>query len=103
MFSKVMFDKELGEVFKQYFNTNDIYTILKITKSQAKKGCIKKINISRKIGTKYNQEEETVIIPKNTKNNTIIDLKGKGNQCSLNKEKGNLYIKIKIFGNKKFD
>ena len=32
MFSKEEFENELGKVFEQYLKSNDIYTILKITK-----------------------------------------------------------------------
>ncbi|HJJ05458.1 MAG TPA: hypothetical protein OIM45_06405 [Clostridiaceae bacterium] len=98
MFSKEEFENELGKVFEQYFNSNDIYTILKITKSQARNGCIKQISINRKIDTEYNQEKEIIIIPKNTQNNKIIELKGKGNKNTNNGKIGNLYIKIHIFG-----
>lgn len=93
-----MFDALFKEIQEQYFTSNDIYVTIKVTKNQAKNGCKKQVSISRKNNEQYSQVQETLEIPKNTKNNTILNLKGKGNQ-SRNKAKGNLYVRIHIFGN----
>lgn len=93
----------LEEVFNEYFSQKDIYTTLKVTKEQAKIGVSIPVKINRKIISKNNNSIVTKIveiidIPKNTKNGTLFRLKQKGNQCK-NGEKGNLYVKVYIFGN----
>ena len=93
----------LENIFNEYFNQKDIYVTLKVTKNQTKTNVSMPVKISRKIINKDNSyviknEIEMVTIPKNTIHNTVIKLNGKGNQCS--KEKGDLYVKIKIFGKK---
>ena len=95
--------RNIENILNEYFNQKDIFTIVKLTKGQAKSGMSMPIEISRKIISKGNsnvikKEIEMVTIPKNTKHNTIIKLNGKGNQYS--KENGDLYVKIKIFGKK---
>ena len=97
-----MFDfSNLEDILDKYFNQKDIYITLKLTREQAKSGISMPVEISREIISKGNsnvikKEIEMITIPKNTKHNTVIKLNGKGNQCS--KEKGDLYVKIKIFG-----
>lgn len=95
----------LEDIFDKYFNSKHIYVTLKLTKEQAKSGYSVPIEISRKIINKDNsyvikKTIETINVPKNTKNNTLIKLKGKGNQYSISKESGDLYVEIKIFGTK---
>lgn len=100
-------DNELKEIFESYFNTKnvkDIFVTLKLTKQQAKVGTIKHFTVNRRFIDNtnkdyfYKNEIEKITIPKNTKNGTLFQLKQKGNQCQ-NGEKGNLYIKVYIFGN----
>lgn len=99
-----MFDfSNLEKVFNEYFNQKDIYVTLKITKVQAKTGISMPIEITQRIIGKdekstFKKISEIINIPKNTKNDTVFELKQKGNQCK-NGEKGNLYIRISIFGN----
>ena len=93
----------LEEVFNEYFSQKDIYVTLKVTKEQAKIGVSMPVEINRKIINKdksYSIEKdiETVKIPKNSKNNTVIKIKNKGNKFSYNMETGDLYVEIKIFG-----
>lgn len=101
-----MFDfSNLEEVFNEYFNRKDIYVTLKVTKEQAKRGISVPVEINRKIISENNNSTVTKIveiinIPKNTKNSTILKLNGKGNQDNTSKEKGDLYVEIKIFGTK---
>lgn len=95
----------LEDIFNEYFNHKDIYVNLKITKEQAKFGSSMPIKISRKIINKDNsyvikKTVETINVPKNVKDNTVIKLTGKGNQYSTCKENGDLYVEIKIFGTK---
>lgn len=101
-------DNELKDIFEFYFDTKnvkDIFSTIKLTKRQAKIGTIKYFAVNRRFINNtnkdyyYKSEIEKIDIPKNTKNGTIFELKQKGNQCN-NGEKGNLYIKIKIFGEK---
>lgn len=101
-------DNELKEIIESYFDTKnvkDIFITTKLTKRQAKVGTIKQFQVNRRYINNTNEdyyyktETEKIDIPKNTKNGTIFELKQKGNQCE-NGEKGNLYIKIKIFGEK---
>lgn len=95
----------LENIFNEYFNQKDIYITLKLTREQAKSGISMPVKISKKIINNDNnyvikKEFETVTIPRNTKNNTIIKIHKKGNQNNNNKENGDLYVKIKIFGQK---
>lgn len=95
----------LEEVFNEYFSQKDVYITLKVTKEQAKIGASIPVEINRKIISKNNNSTvtkivETINIPNNTKNNTLIKLEGKGNQDSTSKENGDLYVEIKIFGTK---
>lgn len=91
----------LGNEYKK-----DIVKEISITKIQAKNGTTKEFIINRSSSKnnidefEFNEETEKVIIPKNTKNNTIIELKEKGNQYTKDDTRGNLYIKVKIIGNK---
>lgn len=101
-----MFDfSNLEDILDTHFNQKDIYITLNLTRGQAKSGISMPVEISRKIISKGNsnvikKEIEMVTIPRNTKHNTVINLNGKGNQCSNSKENGDLYVKIKIFGKK---
>lgn len=93
----------LEEVFNEYFSQKDIYVTLKVTKEQAKIGVSMPVEINRKIINKdkshtIEKDIETVKIPKNSKNNTVIKIKNKGNKFSYNMETGDLYVEIKIFG-----
>ena len=97
MFIQDNFDRIFNDMREQYFTSNDIYTMIKITKTQAKSGCTKKLSISRNNNEQYNQEQEIIEIPTNIKNNTILQLKGKGNKFSTSEKRGDLYIKIHIF------
>lgn len=93
----------IENILNEYFNKKDIFTIVKLTKGQAKSGISMPIEISRKVTNKYNSNViknslEIIEVPKNTKHNALIKLKEKGNQCSDNTGNGDLYVKIKIFG-----
>lgn len=95
----------LEDIFNEYFNQKDIYVTLKVTKNQTKTNVSMPVKISRKIINKDNSyviknEIEMVTIPQNTNHNIVLKLNGKGNQYSYNKENGDLYVKIKIFGQK---
>ena len=95
----------LEDIFNQYFNQKDIYVTLKVTKNQTKTNVSMPVKISRKIINKDNSyviknEIEMVTIPQNTNHNIVLKLNGKGNQYSYSKENGDLYVKIKIFGQK---
>lgn len=88
---------------------------------QAKEGLIRKIKIStadicpkckgekqisncnRCYDLKYifTEKEIEITIPAKVKENDIIILKEKGNQLKSNEKRGDLYIKIHIFGNKR--
>ena len=90
----------LEDIFNEYFNQKDIYVTLKVTKNVSMP-----VKISRKIINKDNSyviknEIEMVTIPQNTNHNIVLKLNGKGNQYSYSKENGDLYVKIKIFGQK---
>lgn len=50
-------------------------------------------------GYTYNEKDITINIPPKTKNNDYIIFKEKGNKFKLNEERGNLLIKIHIYGN----
>lgn len=96
MFIQDNFDSIFDDMREQYFTANDIYTMIKITKSQAKNDCTKQLSISRKINDQYIQEQEIIEIPRNIKNNTMLQLKEKGNKFSTSEKRGDLYIKIHI-------
>jgi DnaJ-class molecular chaperone len=99
-------ESEVKEIIDNCFNganyKKDIVKEIGITKYESKNGTIKEIVINRASANetdfKFNEELEKVTIPKNTKNGTIIKLLEKGNQYKTNEPKGNLYIKIHIFG-----
>lgn len=88
--------------FKDKFYNKDIIKEVGITRYEAKNGAIKEIVVNRasadKIDFKFNEEIEKINIPKNAKNDTVIKVLEKGNQYRINEPRGNLYIKIHIFG-----
>ena len=96
--------KIIDNSFKDIPHSKDIVKKIGITKSQARNGVTKEFLVNRatpKVNSKefeFNEELEKVIVPKNTKTNTIIELKEKGNQYSIDETRGNLYIKIHIYG-----
>ena len=99
--------KIIDSCFKGVPYAKDIVKEIGITKAQAKNGTTKEIIVNRaspKVDSKsfsFNEELEKIIIPKNTKNNAIIEIKEKGNQYTIDETRGNLYIKIHIFGDNK--
>lgn len=97
--------KELETYSKNVKYSKDAKEEIKITKAEAKNGTVKDIvvhraspNIEEPGDFLFNKEIEKVIIPRNTKENAIIELKGKGNQYTTDEIRGNLYVKIHIFG-----
>ena len=114
---------DLEEIFYDYFKGTKIsknkLEEIKITKKQAKEGLIKQIQISTSdicpeckgiqkelkckkcydVGYIYTDKELNLEIPPKVKENDFILYKQKGNQLKENEKRGNLYIKIHIYGN----
>jgi len=121
------FFKVIREHRKEDFNKDEM-SVCNITRHQAKKGIVKSIKVSvanvcnhckgtgRKTeyeveskecenccgtGFVYNKQDITFEIPPRIKNNDCIVFKEKGNKFKVNDERGDLYIKIHIYGNKR--
>lgn len=117
--------EELGEIFATFFEnkkiSKDCVETYKITKQEAKEGLEKDIKIltadiceeckgirnpnaiCKKCygrGYRFNEKTIHINIPAKIKNNDCLVYKGKGNQLKANEERGDLYIKIHIYGNK---
>lgn len=98
-------EKEVKNIIDDCFSgipySKDIVTTLKVTKTEAKTGVTKEIVINRsnlQNNFCFCEEKELITIPKNTKNNTVLKLKERGNQYTENETRGNLYVKVHIFG-----
>lgn len=116
--------KEIGEIFEEFFKdkkiSEDVIETCKITKQEAKEGVLKDIKISTADiceeckgvknnnkcpkcygrGYRFNEKTIHINIPAKTKNNDCLILEGEGNQLKADEERGDLYIKIHIYGNK---
>lgn len=101
-------ENQVKQLVEYYFKDNnyskDIVKKIGITKEQAKNGTVIDVVVNRaspKVNSKefiFNEELEKVTIPRNSKENTIIELKEKGNKYTTDESRGNLYVKIHIFG-----
>lgn len=117
MENKTDFNEVFDELFKYFVFNKNITRTCNISKFEAKKGTTKKLEINhyaacshcRDIeGKKCNfcsnqrfvgeKEVVTVNIPKKTKNNDTIIMKGLGNKLEKDKERGDLYIKVHVWG-----
>lgn len=112
----------LAEFFKDAPNNRDVIKVYKIARQQAKEGVTRNIKtliadvceVCNGTGKKddtvcencqgrrfvYNEKNVEIKIPPKTKNNDYIILEGKGNKFSINQKRGDLVIKIHIYGNK---
>ena len=116
--------EDLGEIFETYLGNakknKNIITNYNITKQQAKQGLTKSLKVpvadicntcsGKKMdcqckecsGRGYVYNEKTIelkILPK-IKNNDFIVLEKQGNKFSVDEERGDLFIKIHIFGDR---
>lgn len=116
---------QLEEIFESYFGTaqkenKNIMTTYNITKQQAKQGVIQNLKISvadicdsckgkeadcqckECNGKGYVYHEKTIIvrIPSKTKNNDLIIIQKQGNQFNMNEERGDIYVRIHIYGSR---
>ncbi len=113
---------DLDDIFKNFFNEvkidKDKIVSLGISKNDAKAGTIKKIKYStadicdmcngvkREIackkchdtGSNFTEKEMILNIPPKIKNNDYIVFREKGNQIKSEQRRGNLYVKIHIYG-----
>lgn len=120
------FVKDFGKIFSYFFRgmfKKNIVIIYKITKQQAKQGLNKKIqtsvidicNVCNGTGKDENLKEcencsgdgfiqnlqnINFKIPPKVKNNDYIVLKRQGNKLSKDEERGDIIIKIRIYGDK---
>ena len=120
------FVKDFGKIFSYFFRgmfKKNIVIIYKITKQQAKQGLNKKIqtsvidicNVCNGTGKDENLKEcENCFgdgfihnlkninfeIPPKVKNNDYIVLKKQGNKLRKDEERGDIIIKIRIYGDK---
>lgn len=120
------FVKDIGKIFSYFFRgmlKKNIVIINKITKQQAKQGLNKKIqtsvtdicNVCNGTGKDENLKEcencsgdgfiknlknINFEIPPKVKNNDYIVLKKHGNKLSKDEERGDIIIKIRIYGDK---
>jgi len=115
---------DLGEIFETYFGNakknKNIITTYKITKQQAKQGLTKDLKISvadicdiykgrekdcqckecKGRGYVYKEKTIELKIPPKIKNNDLIIFEKQGNKFSIDEERGDLYIKIHIYGDR---
>ena len=110
----------IQQLLKNTVRSKNVLEELKITKEQSKKGmitsmkihtadvcryCNDQINEKCKncygIGYTFTEKEIKVKIPPKTKNNDCIVYRKIGNQFSFDDERGNVYIRIKIYGDKR--
>ena len=120
------FVKDFGKIFSYFFRgmcKKNIIIICKITKQQAKQGLNKKIqtsvtdicNVCNGTGKDENLKEYencfrdgfihnlkniNFEIPPKVKNNDYIVLKRQGNKLRKDEERGDIIIKIRIYGDK---
>ena len=120
------FVKDFGKIFSYFFRgmfKKNIVIIYKITKQQAKQGLNKKIqtsvidicNVCNGTGKDENLKEcencsgdgfiqnlqnTNFEIPPKVKNNDYIVLKRQGNKLRKDEERGDIIIKIRIYGDK---
>ncbi len=82
----------LQNIFEEYFKPGlDIYKECKITSFEAKKGTTKQICLNENIN---------LVIPPHIKHNDVIILKGRGNISNDNTKRGDLLVKIYVYGSK---
>ena len=120
---------DLEEIFETYFRTlkrnRNVIRTCNITRQQGKQGVIKKVKISvanicndcKGTGNKikfqeqkcknccgrgyiYSKKAIVVKIPPKTRNNDYIVFEGKGNKFKADKERGSIFIKIHIYGDR---
>lgn len=114
---------ELEEIFKKCFGTarrknKNVITTFNITKQQAREGLTNDVKISvanicnncngadkeceKCYGSGYTYNENTVVlkIPANIKNNDVIVIEKQGNLFKKEEQRGDLFIKIHIYGDK---
>ena len=116
--------EDLGEIFETYFRNakknKNIITNYNITKQQAKQGLTQNLKISvadicdtcngkgmdsqckecSGRGYIYNEKTIELKIPPKIKNNDFIVFEKQGNKFSVDEERGDLFIKIHIFGDR---
>ena len=121
------FVKDFGKIFSYFFRgmcKKNIIIICKITKQQAKQGLNKKIqtsvtdicNVCNGTGKDenlkecencsgdgfiYNLKNINFEIPPKVKNNDYIVLKKQGNKLQKDEERGDIIIKIHIYGDRR--
>lgn len=120
---------QLEEIFEKYFTTfkknKNVLTNCNITKQQAKKGITKNIKVSiadicsnckgsgknidfqtkqceRCCGRGYIYSEKTIAvkIPPKIRNNDLIVIESQGNKLYIDKERGDIFIRVHIYGNR---
>lgn len=116
--------EDLGEIFESYLGnikpSKNVIITHKITKQQAKQGLIKELKISvadicdvcngkekncqckecNGRGHVYKEKIIELKIPPKIKNNDLIIFEKQGNKLSIDEERGDLYIKIHIYGDR---
>ena len=116
--------EDLGEIFETYFGNakknKNIISNYNITKQQAKQGITQNLKISvadicdacngkemdcqckecRSRGYVYNEKTIELKIPPKIKNNDFIVFEKQGNKFSVDEERGDLFVKIHIFGDR---
>lgn len=117
MDNETNFDEVFNELFKYFTLNKNITKTCNISRLEAKKGITKNLEIyyyticehckgkeecdlCNNRGVIVKKEKIKVNIPKKTKNNDIIVIKQMGNELEGNNERGDLYIKIHIWGEK---
>lgn len=113
---------DLGEIFETYLgntkNNKNIIKTYKIAKKQAKQGLTSNFKISvadicenckekdckckecRGRGYVYKEKTIVIKIPPKIRNNDLIIFEKQGNKFSVNEERGDLFVKIHIYGNR---
>lgn len=115
---------DLEEIFETYFRNSkknkNVLTTYKITKQQAKQGLTQNLKISvadicdtckgmdtscqceecHGRGHIYNEKTMVLKIPPKIRNNDLIVIEKQGNQFNIDKERGDLFIRIHIYGNR---
>lgn len=113
------FDEVFNELFKYFALNKNITRTCNISRVEAKKGTTKNLEIQHYTACSYckciegkecnfcnnqgfvgEKELVTVNIPQRTKNNDKIIIKGYGNKLEEDEKRGDLHIKIHIWGEK---